>query len=76
MRRLMRAYRIEKRVAERGQLHLSGLPFQEGEEVEVIVLSRDTTDGKRVDPQSLHGSVKRYDRPTDPVADDEWESIS
>lgn len=36
----MEAYRVEKRVATNGVLHLNALPFREGELVEVIVLRR------------------------------------
>lgn len=67
----MKACRIEKRVAEKGSLCLSALPFEEGERVEVIVLAREKP--TRSSEQSpLRGTVKKYVAPTEPVASDEW----
>ena len=37
----MAAYKIATRVEEDGEIHLSSVPFQAGEEVEVIILSRE-----------------------------------
>jgi hypothetical protein len=68
-----RAYRTETIVAEDSTVQLRDLPFRPGEAVEVIVISssaRVTTSNGRV---SLRGSVLRYDNPTEPVAEDDWE---
>ena len=71
----MQAYRIETTVAGDGTLTLKALPFPPGERVEVIVLAAParTTDEKNRYP--LWGTPYRYDRPTDPVAEEDWEAL-
>ncbi len=67
----MQNYRCEARIDESGDLHISHLPFQPGDEVEVTVRPRRP----RIDSASrypLRGLPYRYDRPTDPVAEDDW----
>lgn len=69
----MQAYRLKKRVSETGDILLSGLPFNEGEVVDVIVLSREKPEKAR-NGSSLRGSVKKYMDPTEPVAVDDWKA--
>ncbi len=52
----MKAYRVEKKVAANGVIHLDALPFSEGELVEVIVLPREEKTQAPV-PSSLRGKV-------------------
>jgi hypothetical protein len=70
----MRAYRIEKTLSEDGVLELRALPFRAGEIVEAIILSRED---KVCEAQDfpLIGKVLRYERPTEPVAQDNWEVL-
>ncbi|NBC16009.1 MAG: hypothetical protein GVY18_01695 [Bacteroidetes bacterium] len=68
----MKAYRITKQMTATGALHLDGLPFAPGEYVEVIVLP--SAQEERELP-SLGGTLKRYDRPTDPVAAEDWDAL-
>lgn len=70
----MEAYRVEKRVATNGVLQLNALPFREGELVEVIILRRKG-EVHRSDPSPLRGKVIAYIDPTEPVAQDDWESL-
>lgn len=70
----MQAMRLETKVGSDGTILLSGLPWQAGEAVEVIVLPQAA-------PQPAHthrplaGLPLRYDRPFDPAVDpDEWEA--
>lgn len=67
----MQAYRTETVVSQDGELHLLQLPFQPGELIEVIVLSRHP---QRVaaDPFPLKETVVKYEAPTEPVASDDW----
>jgi len=68
----MQAHRIEATVDPDGSITLTALPFHPGERVEVIVLSapnRPDADG-----YPLRGSSYRYDRPTDPVIEEDWEA--
>ena len=64
----MKAYRVEKQVAANGELKLNDLPFQVGEEVEVIILSRERSNAS-IQPSDLHGKVIEYVDPTEPVAE-------
>jgi hypothetical protein len=70
----MRAYRVEKTLSEDGVLELRALPFRAGEIVEVIILSReDKVCEARGFP--LKRKVLRYEKPTEPVAQDDWEVL-
>lgn len=62
----MQAYRTETVVSEDGSLVLKKVPFQAGDEVEVIVLAREQDNGPE-ERYPLRGKPIRYDRPTDPV---------
>jgi len=70
----MQAYKTEARVDEGGEIHLSELPFRSGEEVEVIVLRREARrpSEKRY---PLRGLPIRYEDPTEPVAEEDWEAL-
>jgi len=70
----MRAYRVEKVVSQDGVLELRALPFRAGEVVEVIILSReDKVRGAHEFP--LQGKVLHYEKPTEPMAQDDWEIL-
>jgi len=70
----MRAYRVEKVVSQDGVLEMRALPFRAGEVVEVIILSReDKVRGAHEFP--LQGKVLHYEKPTEPVAQDDWEIL-
>jgi hypothetical protein len=70
----MRAYRVEKALSEDGVLELRALPFRAGEIVEVIILSREDKMSEAQD-FPLRGKVLRYEKPTEPVAQDDWEVL-
>lgn len=69
----MSDYRIEKVLTEDRTLTLDDLPFQAGDAVEVIIIERPKA-RSGPDRYPLRGRPLRYDRPTDPVAEDEWEA--
>ena len=69
----MEAHRIETTLTEPGKLTLEHLPFQKGDSVEVIVLINKKAEGKN--PYSLRGQKIVYHRPTDPVAENDWEAL-
>ena len=70
----MRAYRAETIVSQDGVLELRAVPFRAGEVVEVIILSReDKMPAAHGIP--LKGKVLRYEKPTEPVAQDDWEVL-
>ena len=66
------AHRIETVLSEDGKLTLDRLPFRAGQAVEVSVqpMAIPLTAGS-----SLHGMVVRYDQPTEPVAEADWEAL-
>jgi hypothetical protein len=68
----MRAYSIEKVVADNGTLQLEALPFLPGELVEVIVLVRKT---KPARIRALKGSVIKYEQPLEPVSAEDWDAL-
>lgn len=69
----MDAIRIETTVDEHGEVHLTKLPFPAGKAVEVTVVAKPARQpGSEF---SLRGVPITYDRPTDPVAEDEWEAV-
>jgi hypothetical protein len=65
------AHRIEAVLSEDGKLSLDHLPFRAGQAVEVIVLPSAQTTAAA---PSLRGTVLRYDRPTEPVAEADWDA--
>lgn len=70
----MHTYRIETIIAKNKTLSIKDLPFREGEKVEVIVRRQDKIERKNLYP--LRGIPFHLDRPYDPVAEDEWETLS
>ncbi len=69
----MRAHRAEATVAGNGRVTVEGVPFAEGEAVEVIVLPREPS--RTAEDHPLRGSVRRYTDPFDPATDsDAWDA--
>lgn len=65
---------MEKILTQDGVLELRALPFRAGEVVEVIVLAReDKIPQAQAFP--LKGKVLKYDNPTEPVAQDDWDIL-
>ncbi len=69
----MEAHRIETTLTQDGTLILDNLPFHAGETVEVIILAHPGRASGHT-PYALRGTPVRYERPTDPVAEGEWEA--
>jgi hypothetical protein len=70
----MSTHRVEATVERDGTLTLNDLPFQAGDEVDVIILPRATkTNGQARYP--LRGQPFQYDEPTEPVAQDDWDAL-
>jgi hypothetical protein len=70
----MKAHRAETTVSGDGSVTVRGVPFQKGEEVEVIILPRQA-EASASKSESLIGSVRRYDRPFEPATDPtEWDA--
>jgi hypothetical protein len=54
---------------------LKNLPFQEGEQLEIIILRRPAH-APHQDEYPLRGTVLHYLDPTEPVAQEDWEALS
>lgn len=65
---------VETTLGDGGTVSINGLPFQEGDEVEVSVRRR-TTNPKRGQHRSFRGTVIRYDNPFGSVAEDDWNTL-
>jgi hypothetical protein len=70
---MMPTHRTEAVLSEDGKLSLDNLPFRAGQAVEVIV--RPAAHPTAPADHPLRGTVLRYDRPTDPVADTDWDAL-
>ena len=70
----MNTHRIETTINRDGTLTLDGLPFQAGDEVEVIIMERPSKTGGN-NPYPLRGQALQYDAPTEPVAENEWDVL-
>ena len=70
----MTAFRASTKVSDGGDLVIRGVPFPVAEEVDVIVVPR-RADGPSPGAQSLRGKPVRLERPTEPVAEKEWEAL-
>ncbi len=70
----MEAFRTEKTVEKGGKLTVEGLPFREGDEVEVTVRPRKQAP-KRDGLFPLRGSVIHYTDPFESVAEDDWDAL-
>ena len=53
----MAAYKIATRVEDDGEIHLSSLPFQAGDEVDVIILRREAAYPKAVAPATFRDQL-------------------
>jgi len=69
----MQDYRVDTRVSSDGSLTIRGLPFQAGDEVEVIIRSRKPREDAKCYP--LRGKPVRYVDPFGSVAEADWEAL-
>jgi hypothetical protein len=72
----MEAHRTESIVEKDGSVTVRGVPFREGERVEVIILPHEHEPSKSNLQYPLRGSVRRFDQPFDPAADaSDWGAL-
>ena len=72
----LQTHHIRTTLTQDGTLTLDGLPFQAGEAVEIIV--RPQAAFPASDPSvryPLRGLVVPYERPTEPVALEDWDAL-
>lgn len=73
MQATLPAHRVETTIKADGTLTLDQLPFRAGQTVEVIILPYPGC-APAVSQYPLRGTPVRYDDPTGPIAEDEWEA--
>lgn len=69
----MKTFRTAAVVDPERQVHLRGLPFDPGEEVEVVLQGREEPAGAERYP--LRGVPVRYDEPFEPVTAGDWDAV-
>jgi hypothetical protein len=70
----MDTHRVEVTLNEDGVLTLNDLPFNAGDEVEVLIVARQSrSNGQKRYP--LRGQAVRYDEPAAPVAREDWDAL-
>ena len=66
-------HRTDTTLTRDGELILDHLPFRAGQSVEVIVVPIQAS--LPLTSQKLHGSVLRFDHPTEPVDEANWDVL-
>jgi hypothetical protein len=64
----------ETTVGEHGELVLKGLPFEPGQPVEVLVVSK-TAGSAAAGGRSLRDSVLEFREPLESVASEDWDAL-
>jgi hypothetical protein len=70
----MQDYRVETRVDRDGSVTIRGLPFREGDWVEVIIRTQEGGNGEN-NRYPLRGKPFRYTNPFGTVAEGDWEAL-
>jgi hypothetical protein len=70
----VQAHWRETTVGEHGELVLEGLPFEPGQPVEVLVVSKAAVSAAAVGG-SLRDSVLEFREPLEPVASEDWDAL-
>ncbi len=68
----MKVYAYEYIIGKDGELSLKNLPFNVGEKIEVIIISRSKFEAEKK-RYPFWGKPITYLNPTDPVAEADWE---
>ncbi len=69
----MNPHYVEATFERDGRLTLEDLPFHAGDSVEIIIVARQqAANGEKAYP--LRGAPIKYIEPTEPVAQDDWNS--
>lgn len=71
---IMQAQWRETIVGQHGKLVLEGLPFQPGQPVEVLVVSKSLLPAT-AEHKSLQNSVLEFREPFEPVAGEDWDAL-
>ena len=70
----VQAHWRETTAGERGELVLEGLPYEPGQPVEVLAMSKPAASSTTGD-RSLRDSVLEFREPLEPVAREDWDAL-
>jgi hypothetical protein len=70
----VQAHWSETTVGEHGEFLLEGLPFEPGQAVEVLVVSK-TAGSMTAGGRSLRDSVLEFHEPLEPVFGEDWDAL-
>lgn len=70
----MQDYRVETKVGSDGSVTVTGVPFEAGDRVEVIIRSQKGGNGED-NRYRLRGKPIRYANPFGPVSEGDWEAV-
>lgn len=68
----METFYAETILQEDGKLTLDHLPFSQGDALHIFISASKPASGERY---PLHGTVLKYERPFEPVAQDDWTAV-
>jgi len=68
----METYKIRTVIKRNHKIEIDNLPFDDGEDVNVIVTKVEKGSDKNYE---LRGTLLKYDNPFDSAAEDEWEVL-
>ncbi|TAK65827.1 MAG: hypothetical protein EPO24_02110 [Bacteroidetes bacterium] len=71
----METFKTETVITKEGTLFLNGLPYKEGEKVEVPTIPSTERNEIEKEKYPLQGTPLRYDNPFDSVAEEDWEVL-
>ncbi len=72
----MEAYKTKAKVKKNHKVHIDNVPFDDGQEVEVVISVSKKNEHDNELKDSLVGSVIKYDNPFEPaITTQDWELI-
>jgi len=72
----MDTFKTKSKVKNNHKVHIEDVPFDDGQEVDIIISVSNENENYNKLKDSLKGSVLKYDRPFEPViTSDDWELL-
>lgn len=72
----MESFKTKTKIKKNHKVQIDDVPFDDGQEVEIIITVRNKNDDDYKLKDSLKGSVVKYDNPYDPVlTSDDWKLL-
>ena len=72
----METFKTKTKVKKNHKVHIDDVPFDDGQEVEIIISASSNSENHNKLKDSLKGSVTKYDNPFEPViTSSDWELL-